>query len=114
MSGRIKELEGKTNQPDTIDVARRMKEKLESLDSEFRDHHYAVIDVVNESDEAALRKEQDILDEHDDEMSALILCLQKLITTCSSTPDPDARKIPSRKLARLDKNLSSTRIESNL
>ena len=79
---------------------------MESLDSDFKVHHFAVIDVIDGTDETTLGKEQDILDEHDDEISALIVRLQKLITTCSPIADPDARKIPSRKFARLDKNLS--------
>ena len=107
LSGRVKELESKVDQPTTIDVARRTKDKLESLDSEFKMHHFAVIDVIDEKDATALGKEQDILDEHDDEVSALTVRLQKLITTCTSIADPDVRKIPSRKLTRLEKNLTS-------
>ena len=63
--------------------------------------------MIDGTDETTLGKEQDILDEYNDEVSALIIRLQKLITTCSSVADPDACKIPSRKLAHLDKNLSS-------
>ena len=44
-----------------------------------------------------------MLDEHDDEVSALTVRLQKLITTCISIA---ARKIPSRKLTHL-KNFTS-------
>ena len=63
--------------------------------------------MIDGTDETTLDREQDILDEHDDEISARIVHLQKLITTCSSIADPDARKIPSRRLAHLDKSLSS-------
>ena len=70
-------------------------------------HHFAVINVIDGSDEAAFRKEQDVLNEHDDEISALAVRLQKLITTCSTIADPDVRKIPSQRLTRLDKSLYS-------
>lgn len=107
LTGRIKELESKADQPNTIDIARRSKDKLESLDSEFKVHHLAVVDAVDGSDEATIKKEQDILDEHDDEISALTVRLQKLIVTCSTIADPDVRRIPSRRLTRLGKSLSS-------
>ena len=79
LTGRVKELESKADQPTTVKVARRLKEKLESLDSEFKVHHLAVVDAINVADDAALRKEQNVLDKHDDEISALTVCLQKLI-----------------------------------
>ena len=63
--------------------------------------------MINEGDDTTLRKGQDILDEHDDEVSALTVRLQKLIATCSSISAPDTRKMPARKLTRLDKNLNS-------
>ena len=43
---------------------------MESLDTEFKVHHLTVVDVINEADDAALWKEQDVLNEHD-EISAL-------------------------------------------
>jgi hypothetical protein len=79
---------------------------LESLDLEFKVHYITVIDMIDEKDGTALGKE-DILDEHDDEVSALAVRLQKVITTCSSFADPEAQKVPSRKLTRLERNLTS-------
>ena len=63
--------------------------------------------MIAEGDDTTLGKEQDILDEHDDEVSALTIRLQKLITTYSSISTPDARKMPARKLTRLEKNLAA-------
>ena len=65
------------------------------------------MDVINGAGEAALRKEQDVLDEHNDEISSLAARLQEFIVICSTIADPDIRKVPSRRLARLDKSLSS-------
>ena len=69
-------------------------------------YHLAVIDAINGSDDTTFQREQDILDEHDEEISALAVRLQKLIATCSTIADPDIRKIPSRRLTRLGKSLS--------
>ena len=106
LTGRVKELGSKADQPTTIDVARCSKENLELFDSEFKVHHLAVVDAIDGTDDTTLRKEQHILDKHD-KISALAVRLQKLIATCSTIADPDVRKIPSRRLTRLDKSLSS-------
>ena len=60
-----KELEIKADQPTMIDAARLAKDKLESLDSEFKVHHFTIIDAIDEKDGTALGKERDILDKHD-------------------------------------------------
>ena len=54
----------KVDQPTTFDLAKRDKDKLESLDSEFKVHHYAVVDILDKDENLA--KEQEVLDEHDD------------------------------------------------
>ena len=51
--------------------------------------HFAIIDTIDGTNDAALGKEQDILDECDDEISVR---LQKLITACSTIADPDVQK----------------------
>ena len=72
----MKELVSKADQPTTIDVARRTKDKQESLDLEFKVYHFAVIYVIDEKDGTTLGKEQDILDKHEDEVSSLTVRLQ--------------------------------------
>lgn len=82
------------------------KGKLETLNSEFKVHHYAVVDVIDE--EAALLKEQGILDKHDDDTFILtIICLQKLITACSHLSKPDSREVQFQRLQHWEKGLSS-------
>lgn len=56
LSTRLKDLEGETDQPAAFDLAQRMSLRPESLDSEFRTHHYALVDLVD--DEGVLGKEQ--------------------------------------------------------
>jgi hypothetical protein len=59
LSYRIKELEGKVDQPSTFDLTKHEKDKLESLDSEFKVHH-AVVNILNKAED--LTKEQEVLD----------------------------------------------------
>ena len=54
-----------------------------------------------------LTKEQEVLDEHDDTIAELAICIQKLISTCSAPSDPNPRKIQSRRITRLEKSLST-------
>ncbi len=61
---------------------RRLTTRLESLVAEFKVHHYAVIDLID--DEAELEAQQAILDEHDDFMAALTSRLENLSTICLS------------------------------
>jgi hypothetical protein len=44
-------------EPKTLELALRMSQKLADLDSEFRTHHHALIDLM---DDKSLAKEQDV------------------------------------------------------
>ena len=74
LTTRLKDLESKVDQPTTLDPAQRMTQKLNTLDSEFKTHHYALINL-NDVEES-LQKEQDALDEHDDDVTALAVRIQ--------------------------------------
>lgn len=63
---KVAKLEGSPG-PDSLDIARRFTTRLETLDAEYKVHHYAIVDLLD--DEGDLGREQEILDEHDDEMS---------------------------------------------
>ena len=107
LSSRLKDLESKVEQPTTLDHAQRMSKKLDTLDSEFKVHHYALIDLID--DDESLGKEQAALDEHDDDVAALAARINLLITACSSSPESSSRKLVSRRLTHLGKKLSSIR-----
>ena len=104
---KLKDLESKADQPGTFDLAQQMKHKLETLDKDFKTYHYALVDLIDAEDEATLKNEQETLDSHDDEMAVLAVRVQQLITACTSSSDANPRKIASRRLARLQKSLSS-------
>ena len=77
----LKDLESKADQPTTLDLAQQMSKKLESLDSDFKLHHYALIDLIDDIE--SMLKEQDILDGHDDETAIL----NEKIGSLSGGPD---------------------------
>ena len=82
--------------------------KLDSLDSEFKDHHFAIVDAIEDDKylDTNLAKEQDELDNHDNTVSDLSLRLENLILTCSSKTDTAAQGIASRRLTNLRERLS--------
>ena len=95
---RISDLE---TSPDA-DLARRLTTRLETLVAEFKVHHYSIIDLLE--DEDALEREQEILDDHEDEVAPLIVRLDKVVTTCSSS-DSNQVKIATKRLKHLDKEI---------
>ena len=92
---RLKDLESDTDKPATLDLAQRMTRKLGALDSEFRTHHHALVDLVD--DEEALLTEQKTLDDHDDLVAELTAHIQRLVNACTPSSDPPLRKIASRR-----------------
>ena len=99
---RLKDLESKADQPATLDLAQQMSQKLESLDSNFMLHHYALINLFDDTE--SILKEQDILDGHDDEMATLSTRIKWLIVVCDSS-EFGPLKIASRKLVHFERNL---------
>ena len=105
LSSRLTALEGMVEEPDTHDHAQRLSTKLETLDAEFKTHHFAVIDLID--DDGTLGREHETLDQHDDDVTSLAVRLQKLITASSATPtNSDHRKVLTRKLQHLEKSLT--------
>ena len=85
--------------------------------ADFKTLHYQVLDVIDENDDEALQKEQDILDNHDDIVAALVLRIQNIIThTPSTVHSPmsfgstihDALKVSAHQLSRLELGLNGT------
>ena len=95
--------------PDAFGVSDNSKQlatKLESLDTEFKYLHF---DLINEGAEE-LDREQETLDLHDDNVSAMSLQLRRLVSESSDkTGDPSVgKRAPARKLSRLQRILRST------
>lgn len=109
---RVKEFESKGTEISAGDrlAAQRLLQKLDTLDSDFKSHHFAVVDLV---DEEAMSTEQGVLDEHDDRVADLAVRLQQLITEPSTTSSPSASGSAdphvrlSKRLRRVDRDLES-------
>ena len=103
---RLKELEEISGHPRTPDHARQLLTKLQSLDEDFKKHHFELIDIVDGDDN--LESEQVVLDKHDDHITSLSVCLHALLTPASTpvSPAADGRKLLSHKLSHLEAGLS--------
>lgn len=108
LSRSLRDLEGRAGEANTLDLAQRMVSRLENLDSEFKTHHLELIDLLE--DETELAHEQEILDDHDEEMSRLTVGVQRLVVTCSTVPDKNARKVASRRIAQFRRSLNTIRV----
>ena len=107
LTNRLKDLESDTDKPTALNLAQGMTRKLEALDLEFRTHHHALVDLIDE--EETLLTEQQTLDEHDDVIAELSARIQQLANACTPSSNPPLRKIASRGLSHLKKALSSVR-----
>ena len=105
LSNRIKELERKEPGPKTLDLAQRTSQKLTDLDTEFRTHHHALIDMID--DEDTLAREQETLDVHDDLIAELAVRVKQIVTTSSPSPSDSSHRVVAKKLAHLQRSLAS-------
>ena len=90
LTNRLKDLESDTDKPTALDLAQGMTRKLEALDLEFRTHHHALIDLIDE--EETLLTEQQTLDEHDDVIAELSARIQQLANACTPSSNPPLHK----------------------
>ena len=104
LGNRLKDLEGEHPEPKTLELTQRMSQKLSDLDSEFRTHHHALVDLID--DEEALAKEQETLDVHDDLVAELAVRVKQVIVASSPSSNDSSRRIASRKLSHLQKSLT--------
>ena len=105
LSGRISDLEAREDAPNASLQAKQMLKSLESLTAEFRTHHLALIELVD--DEDVLRDEQDVIDSHDDIVGDLVTRLNVIISTRSPDARADPQRVVSKRLAHLEKGLNS-------
>ena len=101
---RVDEPEDSGDDPEIIDRARRLATRLQTLAEEFKVHHYAVIDLIEDDDELA--KEQETLDNFDDDVAQLISRLEKLVTKVPSTGS-SLHKVATKRIKLLQRRLSS-------
>ncbi len=107
LSSRLDDLEGKTDQATTHDIAQRTSLKLTELDSEFKTYHYRLIDLIDDDDTIEREQAVFVLDEHDDAITLLATRIKHIIAACLSKVESADHKAASRKLSHLEKSLSS-------
>ena len=73
LTKKLPDVEGITDTHSASLQAQQMLKELESANSDFRTHHLAIIDLVD--DEGTLITEQNALDTHDDAVSDISTCL---------------------------------------
>ena len=97
-----------TPDEDTVDNARQLLAKLRTSDSDFKDLHMSMIDLID--DEDTVLAEQTALDNHDDLVASMTLRVQKLIASVKPAPDGrvDNRRILARRLKQIQERLSAT------
>ena len=100
---RVTELERVIDDPSTLEASKQVLSKLEVLDGEFKVAHLSIVDLTENED--SLYTEQDTLDTHDDEVALLGLRVRQIITTCSPSNEVDPRKVPLKRLTRLQRAL---------
>ena len=79
LADRVRDLERKADLSATeVLAARQSVERLKELNEDFKQYHFAVVDLVD--DEGVEEAEQAVLDEHDDRVANLTDRLQALAT----------------------------------
>ncbi len=108
LDSRVAELESRAElTADDGLTAQHLSQRLNALGAEFKSHHLAVVDLI---DEEALEGEQAILDENDDRISNPTIRVQRLVSSTPSTTSPlstrlDPSQCLSKRLSHLDKEL---------
>ncbi len=97
LNTKLKDLETMVHEPTSSSLAQRMAQRL---DAEFKKHHYALIDAIDET-------EAEVLDRHDDDMINLAMKIEQIITICNLS---GAKMVALRRVTRL----RVTRLRTNL
>ena len=82
---------------------------MEVLDGDFKTLHLQIVNLIDEEAEE-LEQEQDTLDKHDDDITALSLRLKQLVSKSKSpvVAQDNGKKAPAQKLACLECSLGIT------
>lgn len=72
MVNTLKTIEATPDAPGTADQAKRFITKAKGLDKDFRSVHYEIINLLEEGF-GNLEKEREVLDKHEDDLSATVI-----------------------------------------
>ena len=82
LGNELRDLKSDPEAAGASDRAKQLLVKLVDTDSDFKTLHFQVLHIIYENDEEALKKEQDVLDQHEDTVAALIIMHSKCNHTC--------------------------------
>ena len=71
--------------PGSLHPIQGVYQNLNSLDTEFWEYQFVIIDLIEDGDEEAFSREQEILDSHDDEIDSLLVCIKVLQSAISQS-----------------------------
>ena len=113
LATKVTELEDADPDPSVASRAQQYLKRLETLDANFKTHHLAIMDAVDE--EGQLEAEQEVLDQHDDDIMNLSMRLQAMSAPARPTPTPPEtpplsdRTVVERHLAQLQTRLAAAK-----
>ena len=102
---RVRDLERKADlSASEVLAALRSVERLKELDDDFKQYHFAVVDLLEDEDEE--KTEQAILDEHDERVAKLTDRLQTLTTRPKKRGEPtEEQKLLRKRLEYIESNI---------
>ena len=104
----LKTLEATPDAPGVFDHAKQLVTKLEDFDKDFRSVHFEIVDLFGEEESEDLEKEHEVLDKHEDDVTATSIRLQKLVAPRAKSVGAGVEKLLSRKLGRVQRCLEET------
>ena len=109
LANRLRVLESKPPNCDTLEAAQHTLQRLNDLQAEFKVLYFELIDLIEE--EKALDKEQEIFDTVDEQVDDTKIRLKKIIHSCSSMKDTpkDELFFITRKLSSVEGNMDSAK-----
>ena len=101
---RLSNLEGKEVQPSTYNIAQEIARGLAEHDQEFKEFHYQMLDLMEDTDDDALDREQNELDDMMDDAN---LRVKQLLAASSAHADSPNHKVFARKHKQLANTVTS-------
>ena len=105
LTKKLKDLEARSGDPAILAPSKQLRKNLENADANFKRQHIALIELLESTDD--LGREQTALDEFDEIVDDLFICIDQLVTSCSVVPGPDPHGVVTKRLERLKSDLST-------
>ena len=71
LGNKLTEIEELTDREEALRHAQHLSTRLNTLDGDFKTHHFDVVTAIDEKDDEAHAAEQAVIDKHDEEVDTL-------------------------------------------